>query len=135
MSALNKTLWARIKNKYHRGSSGGPAGVWSARKAQLAVKEYKSKGGKYPSTRKSPTNSLVKWTREDWNYIDEKHLRYLPKSVRDKLSAKEKAIENKRKKKAISKSKKTGKIVKAKYSKSVLLKMRRRPKTLKKKVK
>jgi len=135
MLALNKTLWTRIKNKYHRGSVAGPAGTWNARKAQLAVKEYKSKGGKYPSTRKSPTNSLVRWTREDWNYIDSKHLRYLPKSVRDKLSPREKAIENKRKKKAIIKSKKTKKIVKAKYSKSVLLKMRKRPKTLRKQVK
>jgi len=134
MSALNKTLWTRIKNKYHHGSVAGPAGTWNARKAQLAVKEYKSKGGKYPAKR-SPTNSLVKWTREDWNYIDEKHLRYLPKSVRDKLSPKEKAIENKRKKTAINLRKKTGKLVKAKYSKSVLLKMRQRPKTPRKKVK
>lgn len=125
MLALNKSLWTRIKNKYHKGSIGGKAGTWNARKAQLAVKEYKNKGGKYPSTRKSSTNSLVKWTREDWGYINGKSGRYLPKSVRDKLTPKEKLIENRRKRLAIAKSKKTKKLVKAKYSQSVLLKMRK----------
>ena len=43
----NPKLWETIKNKILRGSRGGLTGQWSARKAQLAVKEYKDQGGKY----------------------------------------------------------------------------------------
>ena len=43
----NPSLWKTIKNKFQRSSLGGLSGQWSARKAQLAVKEYKEKGGKY----------------------------------------------------------------------------------------
>ena len=31
------------------GSKGGPAGKWSARKAQMLAKKYKAKGGGYTS--------------------------------------------------------------------------------------
>lgn len=120
-TALDKPLWNRIKNKIQRGSIGGKADTWNARKAQLAVKEYKKAGGKYPK-KKDPNNSLAKWTREDWGYIDGKPgNRYLPKSVRDKLSPAEKKEENKRKKNATKK-----KLVKAKYSPSVLAKMQKK---------
>lgn len=37
----------RIFNKLKAGSKGGPAGTWSARKAQMLAKEYKEKGGGY----------------------------------------------------------------------------------------
>lgn len=40
---MRKALFERIK----AGSKGGDAGEWSARKAQLLAKEYKSKGGGY----------------------------------------------------------------------------------------
>lgn len=40
---MRKTLFTRIK----AGTKGGKAGQWSARKAQLLAKEYKSKGGGY----------------------------------------------------------------------------------------
>ena len=40
---MRKTLFKRIKS----GSKGGPAGVWSARKAQMLAKQYKAKGGGY----------------------------------------------------------------------------------------
>jgi hypothetical protein len=40
---LRKRLFYRIK----AGSKGGPAGVWSARKAQLLAREYVAKGGGY----------------------------------------------------------------------------------------
>jgi len=40
---MRKRLFERIK----AGSKGGPAGVWSARKAQMLAREYKSKGGGY----------------------------------------------------------------------------------------
>lgn len=41
--AMRKRLFERIK----RGTKGGSAGQWSARKAQLLAKEYKAKGGGY----------------------------------------------------------------------------------------
>ena len=40
---MRKRLFERIK----RGTKGGKAGQWSARKAQLLAKEYKAKGGGY----------------------------------------------------------------------------------------
>jgi hypothetical protein len=41
--SMRKSLFEKIK----AGSKGGDAGEWSARKAQLLAKEYKSKGGGY----------------------------------------------------------------------------------------
>ena len=43
----NPKLWEKVKNEVLKGSKGGKKGQWSARKAQLAVKKYKDKGGKY----------------------------------------------------------------------------------------
>jgi len=40
---MRKSLFKRIK----AGSKGGNAGQWSARKAQMLAKQYKSKGGGY----------------------------------------------------------------------------------------
>ncbi len=40
---MRKTLFNRIK----AGTKGGKAGQWSARKAQLLARSYKSKGGGY----------------------------------------------------------------------------------------
>ena len=37
----------RLFNKILRGSKGGRAGQWSARKAQMLAKQYKAKGGGY----------------------------------------------------------------------------------------
>src|SRR4051812_33552651 len=53
-------LWERIKAKVTRGSKGGRAGQWSARKAQLAVQDYKKAGGGFIGARSS-RNHLVKW--------------------------------------------------------------------------
>ena len=61
----NQKLWSRIKDEVTSGSKGGHPGEWSARKAQLAVKLYKDRGGKY-SGRKSSKNSLYQWTIQDW---------------------------------------------------------------------
>ena len=100
MSAIRTqpALWEKVKKSVRRSPKGGVPGTWSARKAQLAVALYKKKGGKYKG-KKSPSNSLVKWTKEDWGYIDEKKKkgRYLPRSVRNRLSPKEKSIENRKK--------------------------------------
>jgi hypothetical protein len=40
---MRKSLFEKIK----RGTKGGNAGQWSARKAQLLAREYKKKGGGY----------------------------------------------------------------------------------------
>ena len=42
---MRKNLFSRIK----AGSKGGPAGKWSARKAQALAKAYKKAGGGYKS--------------------------------------------------------------------------------------
>ena len=41
------TLRKRLFEKVKRGTKGGKAGQWSARKAQLLAKQYKAKGGGY----------------------------------------------------------------------------------------
>tara|TARA_R110000796_G_scaffold17628_1_gene54112 strand:- start:636 stop:857 length:222 start_codon:yes stop_codon:yes gene_type:complete len=41
------TMRKNIFNKIKSGTKGGKAGQWSARKAQMLAKEYKSKGGGY----------------------------------------------------------------------------------------
>ena len=98
-------LWKKIKTKWHKGSKGGEAGKWNARKAQLAVKEYKQKGGTYIGPKKAD-NSLAVWTREDWGYAGKKgKSRYLPAGVRKKMTPAEKRKENARKRRATSKGK------------------------------
>ena len=97
----NPKLWEEVKKKVLKGTSGGPANKWSARKAQLSVAEYKARGGGYIG-KKSPRNSLTKWSREKWGYISPrgsktKTGRYLPEKVRKMLTPREKEIENKRK--------------------------------------
>ncbi len=97
----NPSLWEKVKRSVTKGTKGGPSGKWSARKAQLAVKEYKRLGGSYKG-KKQQANSLSKWSREKWNYISPKGSktkkgRYLPEVVRSHLSKKDKALENKRK--------------------------------------
>ena len=113
----NPALWSRIVTSVKKSNVGGLANTWNARKAQLAVLKYKSLGGKYIG-RKSKRNSLSKWTREDWGYINEKKgNRYLPKRVRSKLTSSEKRTENRRKRSASRKN-----LKRASYSASVLKK-------------
>ena len=65
MIRTNPELWSRVKAEVTRSSKGGLSGQWSARKAQLAVKLYKDRGGKYKGKRDS-RNSLHQWTIQDW---------------------------------------------------------------------
>ncbi len=51
-------LWERVKKSVIKSPKGGPAGKWSARKAQIAVALYKKSGGRYKG-KKSEKNSLV----------------------------------------------------------------------------
>jgi len=41
------TMRKNLFNKIKRGTKGGKAGQWSARKAQMLAKQYKEAGGGY----------------------------------------------------------------------------------------
>ncbi len=83
-------LWERVKAKITKGSKGGDPGQWSARKAQMAVQEYKKLGGGYEG-RKSDDNHLRQWQEEEWGTKSgrrskETGERYLPREAREKLT-------------------------------------------------
>jgi hypothetical protein len=61
----NPKLWEEAKEKA-REQLGGH----SARAMQLAVKLYKDAGGQYEG-RKSSSNRLAQWTKEDWQTREE----------------------------------------------------------------
>ena len=86
-------LWEKVKDEVTEGDKGGRPGQWSARKAQLAVGEYKKEGGGYEG-QKSADNQLGQWTKEDWGTQSGEPSgktgeRYLPKAARDHLSDEE----------------------------------------------
>ena len=123
----NDKMWKSIVSSVKSGSAGGRPGQWSARKAQIATKRYKKKGGGYKGA-KSSSNSLSKWSKQKWDYVSKgdekkpraKRGRYLPESVRKSLSASQKAATNKRKRAASAKGK-----PRAKYTKRIAKKVRR----------
>ena len=83
-------LWEKVKQRVTGGAKGGEPGEWSARKAQLAVSEYKKEGGGYKG-RKTADNHLSQWTHEEWgtksgHKSGETGERYLPKRAREALS-------------------------------------------------
>lgn len=83
-------LWEKVKKEITAGDKGGEKGEWSARKAQLAVSEYKKRGGGYLGA-KDAHNSLSEWSQEDWGTKSgkpsgETHERYLPKAAREALT-------------------------------------------------
>jgi hypothetical protein len=98
----NPELWSRIVSSVKASSKGGRPGQWSARKAQLATKKYKSAGGGY-SGPKSSSNSLSKWTKQKWRTSDgspsKGKKRYLPDKAWKSLSSSEKAATNRAKSK------------------------------------
>ena len=101
-------LWDEVKHEITAGSKGGKAGQWSARKAQMAVLEYKHRGGTYLGEKDDAHNSLHQWTEEDWGTKSgEKSLetgeRYLPKEARDHLSDEEYARTSAKKKADLAK--------------------------------
>jgi len=87
-------LWARIVSQVKSENTGGTlSGEWSARKAQIAVRKYKERGGRYIGSR-SRSNHLAKWSREKWRTRSGKpsHVtgeRYLPAKAIKSLSRKE----------------------------------------------
>ena len=83
-------LWERVKAEVTQGAKGGQPGQWSARKAQLAVQQYKRAGGGYRGA-KTRDNHLLEWERQDWNTKSgrrsrETGERYLPRKAREDLS-------------------------------------------------
>ena len=91
MGRSNEKLWSSVVSSVKAGSSGGKAGQWSARKAQLAGKMYRDKGGGYTGPKTAAQKSMSKWTREDWGTKSGKPSgktgeRYLPKKARQALS-------------------------------------------------
>ncbi len=62
----NPVLWEKIKHMVTQEEvQGTRKGQWSARKAQLAVKLYKQRGGSYRG-KKSKKNSLERWQTQHW---------------------------------------------------------------------
>jgi hypothetical protein len=103
----NPKLWESIVASVKRGDKGGNKGEWSARKAQLAVKIYKEKGGEYIGA-KSKNNSLTKWSKQNWTTKSGKPSletgeRYLPKKAIKSLSDKEYKATSTAKKKSLKK--------------------------------
>lgn len=95
----NPELWKRIVARVKAGSKGGDPGEWSARKAQLAVTQYKKSGGSYVGPKKE--TSLSKWTKQEWTTSDGEpskgKKRYLPKKAWDSLTSSEKTATNRTK--------------------------------------
>jgi hypothetical protein len=88
----NPALWKSIVARVKAGSKGGDPGEWSARKAQLAVHQYKKSGGSYDGPKKS--TSLSKWTKQNWRTksgkpSSETGERYLPEKAIKSLSSAE----------------------------------------------
>jgi len=97
--------WAAAKAR----AKAKMGGKHSARAMQLAVKYYKDAGGKY-SGKKSSSNKLRKWTKEDWGTKSPKKSsetgeRYLPKKARKALSPAEYAATTRAKRKGTKEGK------------------------------
>lgn len=114
MARTNEKLWKQVVAQVKAGSKGGDAGQWSARKAQLAGKLYKEKGGGYSGAKTKAQKSLTKWTKEDWGTKSGKNStqgskatgeRYLPKKARDALSKEEYAATSRKKREDSKKGK------------------------------
>ncbi|MBW3618561.1 MAG: hypothetical protein KY446_12625 [Proteobacteria bacterium] len=87
-------LWERVKHEITAGDKGGRPGVWSARKAQMAVQEYKRRGGGFVGVKPDSDNHLLQWEKEEWGTRSgreslETGERYLPKRARETLSEEE----------------------------------------------
>lgn len=106
MARTNEELWKKVVAQVKAGGQGGDPGQWSARKAQLAGKIYREKGGKYSGEKTEAQKSLSKWTKEKWGTKSGKNStlgpkatgeRYLPEKARKALTSKEYAATTKAK--------------------------------------
>lgn len=100
----NPKLWESAKKE----AVSKMGGKHSARAMQLAVAIYKKRGGKYKGE-KSSSNSLARWTRQNWKTSDgsksEGKKRYLPEKAWEALTPEEKAATNKAKAKGFREGK------------------------------
>ena len=104
-------LWERVKHEITEGDKGGRPGVWSARKAQMAVAAYKKAGGGFKGAKPDADNHLKQWEKEDWGTKSGGESlntgeRYLPKKAREKLSDEEYAQTTAAKRKGLKKGEK-----------------------------
>lgn len=104
MGYTKPELRKRIVSAVKAGTSGGKAGQWSARKAQLVAQRYEKAGGGYTGAKTKAQSNLSKWTKEKWTTSDGKPARrstgttrYLPESAWKNLSPSQKAATNKKK--------------------------------------
>lgn len=97
----NPTLWSKCKSE----AKSRMGGKHSARAMQLALKLYKSRGGKFKG--KKPTaknNKMKKWTKQKWMYLkdykdkNKAKGRYLPEAKWKSLSPSEREATDKKKK-------------------------------------
>ncbi|EAR50513.1 aspartate-semialdehyde dehydrogenase [Oceanicola granulosus HTCC2516] len=99
----NPQLWEQVKREITEGDKGGKPGQWSARKAQMAVREYKKRGGDYEDGGLAQDEtSLHRWTEEEWGTRSgeksgETGERYLPREVRMLLTEDEYARSTRKK--------------------------------------
>ena len=107
----NEAKWKRIVASVKAGTKGGPAGVWSARKAQRAGQLYKKSGGGYTGSKTEEQKSLSNWTKQKWRTKSGKPSketgeRYLPEKAIKALSSKEYAATTKAKREGKAKGQK-----------------------------
>ncbi|PAX09383.1 DUF5872 domain-containing protein [Sphingomonas lenta] len=107
---VDPALWEKVKAEVTAGDKGGKPGQWSARKAQMAVREYEKRGGGYVGPRDDAHNSLHQWTEEEWTTKSGKKSletgeRYLPKKAIEELSDEEYARTSAAKKADLKKGK------------------------------
>lgn len=110
----------RLKAKILRGTKGGRAGEWSARKAQLLAHEYEAAGGGYSGRRSKSQKHLSQWTEEKWTTRDGKPAkrgrtmaRYLPAKAWDELAPSQQKATDQKKRSASRKGKQTVRNTKA----------------------
>lgn len=98
MGRTNEKLWRSVVSQVKSSSKGGDSGEWSARKAQIAGKIYRDKGGGYIGQKTEAQKSMSKWTKEEWTTSDGKpsegKKRYLPKAAWSALTPAEKKATN-----------------------------------------
>ena len=105
-------LWEEVKAEVTRGTKGGKRGQWSERKAQMAVRLYKERGGGYIGPR-DPDNSLTQWTEQDWRTKSGKPSletgeRYLPADAINALSDEEYAATTRAKRRGMRRGRPSG---------------------------
>ena len=120
----NRYLHVKLRNKLKedimKGSEGGKAGQWSARKSQMLALAYKNAGGKYIGGKSKEAKSLDKWTKQKWRTKSGKPSletgeRYFPEKLVKSMTPSQYAYETKRKRESMKEGKQF-----AKYSKKTI---------------